>query len=100
MPYRSQSLEAVEDQVQAELELLAVVVARLQDVLRGELDEVRVPVDGNLGEHRLRHLGGLIGGLERQTLLLQRKAVNVAVQDREGVGGLRHAEPEIGRANV
>lgn len=39
--------EGVEDQVESELELGAEVVAGLEDVLGGELDEMRVRVDGN-----------------------------------------------------
>jgi hypothetical protein len=40
-------LEAVEDQIEPELELVPVVVARLEDVLGRQLGEVRVFLEGN-----------------------------------------------------
>ena len=44
---RAALLEAVEDQVQAELELVAVVIPRLQDVLGRQLGEVGKAWAGN-----------------------------------------------------
>src|SRR5919204_6053628 len=81
------ALEAVEDQVEPELELVRVVVAGLQDVLHGELSEVGVRVGGELTADAVRHLDGLIRRLERQARLLQGEAIDVAVQDRVRVRG-------------
>ena len=74
-------LEAVEDEVEPELVLVAVVVAGLEDVLDGQLGEVRVLVGGNLRQDRLGQLGRLLPGVERQARLLQREPVDVAVED-------------------
>ena len=85
------SLEAVEDQVDAEPELVAVVVAGLEDVPDGELGEVGELVRRHLRHHRLRHLGRLLFGLAHgQRGLLEREAVDVAVEERERVG--RHGD--------
>src|ERR1022692_3989304 len=53
-------LEAVEDQVEPERELVAVVVAGLEDVLDGELGEVGVLVRGHLRHHHFRYLRCLL----------------------------------------
>jgi NADPH:quinone reductase-like Zn-dependent oxidoreductase len=79
------SLEAVEDQVEAELEIF--LASRPHD-LGDDLDDVRVLVRGELAEDRGRHLRGL-PGLEGQAELLEREAVEVAV---EGVPGIESAE--------
>ena len=55
--------EAVEDQVEPERELVAIVVAGLEDVLDGELGEVGVLVGGDLRHHHLRHLDRLLLGV-------------------------------------
>ena len=44
----SESLEAIEDQIQPELELVRVGVAGLHGVLDDHLDEIRVRVGGQL----------------------------------------------------
>ena len=80
-------LETVEDQIEAVLEFVAVVVAGLHGVLGDELDEVRVLVHGERLEHALRHLGDLLRGIERQVHLRQSEAVDVAIKERVGVGG-------------
>ena len=49
-------LEAVEDEVEAELVLVAVVVAGLEDVLDGQLGEARVLLGGELQQEGLREL--------------------------------------------
>ena len=48
--------EALEDEIQAVLELIPVVVAGLKGVFGDEFDEVGVFVDGVWLEHALRHL--------------------------------------------
>jgi hypothetical protein len=73
-------LEAVEDEVEAELVLLPVVVARLQDVLDGEGGEPGVVLARELLQEGLRQLGGLLGGAEGQVPLLQGEPVDVAVE--------------------
>ena len=88
-------VEAVEDQVEPELVLVAVVVAGLQDVLDDDLGEVRVGAGRELGHDRLGHLGGLLRRVERQAGLLQREPVDVAVEDRVGVGGQLDREARV-----
>jgi hypothetical protein len=56
----STHVEAVEDDIEPVLELIAVVVAGLHDVLREELDQVRVLVDGERLEHGLGQLPDLL----------------------------------------
>ena len=51
------TLQTVEDEVEAEVELVAVVVAGLEHVLDGQLGEVRVLVGRGTGEDRLGQLG-------------------------------------------
>ena len=72
--------EAVEDQVEAELVLVAIVVTGLHHMLEGELGEVGVLVSGEAREHDLRECRGLLRGVERQPPLLQREPVDVAVE--------------------
>ena len=81
------ALQAVEDQVEAELELVAKVVAGLQDVLDGECREVRVFGGGELCEEGLGEHRGLDSLVEGQIALLEREPVDVAVQSREGMRG-------------
>jgi hypothetical protein len=50
-------LEAVEDEVESELELVCVVVAGFGDVLGDRLGEVRILLGGELAEDVLRRLG-------------------------------------------
>jgi hypothetical protein len=78
-------LEAVEDEIEAELALLAVVVAGLECVLTGQLGEARVLLRGELQQKGLRELGGLSGGAKRETPFLQCKSVDVAVEGCERV---------------
>ena len=59
-----ESSDAVERHAQADVELVAEVVARLQYVLAGELDEVRVLVGGHLGEDRFGKLWHVVGAVE------------------------------------
>src|ERR1022692_4512530 len=54
--------EAVEDQAEPELELAAVVIARLQDVPGGQLGEVRVLLGREVIEEGHGHRGGLFRG--------------------------------------
>jgi len=74
------ALEAVEDEVQAELVFVAVVVARLEDVIDRQLGEAWVVLCGELQQESLRELLSLFWGAEGQTLLLQCEAVDVAVE--------------------
>jgi len=86
------TFQAVEDQVEPELELATVVVAGLQDMLDGQLGEVGVFVGGEPRHDRPRQVRGLLPALERQARLLQREPVDVTVQDRERVRGQRDRE--------
>src|ERR1035438_9536139 len=79
-------LEAVEDQVQPELELVAVVIARLQNVLGRQLGEVGESLGGELLEEGHGHLRGLLRAAEGQPELLHREAVEVAVDGRDRMG--------------
>ena len=81
------SFEAVEDQVEAELVLVAIVVTGLQHVPERELGEVGILPGGEARQHDLRERGALLGGVERQPPLLQREPVDVAVQGGVGVRG-------------
>src|SRR5918996_212021 len=78
-------LEAVEDQVEPELELVREVVSGFRDVLGDRLGDVGILVGGELAAHVLRRLCKLPGGVDRQGLLLERKAVDVCVLGRVGV---------------
>ena len=90
--------EAVEDQVEAELVLVAIVVTGLHHVLERELGEVGVLVSGEAREDDLRERRGLLRGVERQTPLLQREPVDVAVQGRVGVRGQLEREAGLPEA--
>src|SRR5215470_3383746 len=72
-------VEAVENQVEADLELVAVGVAGLQDVAGGHLHEVRVLTGGHLTGDLPGNLCRFVLGAGRQTGLLQREPVDVAV---------------------
>ena len=80
---RARSFQAVEDQVQAEAEL----VARLQDAFNRELGEVRILAGRELIHDRLGEDGGFVGCFERKPGLLQREAVDLAVERGERVCG-------------
>src|ERR1019366_3776989 len=80
---RAGLLEAVEDQVQPELELVAVVIARLQDVLGRQLGEVGESLGGELREEGPGHLPGFRRAAEGQAELLCRETVEVAVDGRD-----------------
>jgi hypothetical protein len=64
-------------------------------VLGGDLGQVGVLVGGERGHELPRHLGGLLGGVERQARLLEREAVAVAVEQRVGVGGQLDGEAGV-----
>jgi len=80
---REESLEAVEDQIQSELELSAVVVAGLKDVLGRQLREVWVPLGTEPLQERPDDLGNALG-VERLGGLLHGEPVDVAVEQRVG----------------
>jgi hypothetical protein len=67
-------------------------------MLEGELGEVGVLVSGEAGEHDLRERRGLLRGVERQSPLLQREPVDVAVEGCVGVRG--ELEREAGLAEA
>ena len=56
--------EGVEDQAESELELVAEVVAGLQDELSRHLAEVWVLAGGELLHDRFGHVGSGVGALE------------------------------------
>src|SRR4051812_18636806 len=85
-------LEGIQDEVKADGELLAKVIAGAQDVLDRELGEVWV-LGCRAGEDLLGQLGRLRSSLEWQARLLQGEAVGVAVEQRVGVGRQRDREP-------
>ena len=87
--------DAVEHHGQADLELVAEVVAGLEHVLAGELDEARVLVGGHLLEDLLGEFGHVLGAVERQGYLLQDESVHVGVEDGHGVGDRRVGEPGL-----
>src|SRR6266536_274966 len=87
-------VETVEEQVEPELELVAVVIARLEDVLGRQLGEVRVLLGGELRQDRLRYILDRLGGVERQAGFLKSEAVDIAVEQRVGVRG--HLDREAG----
>src|SRR5258708_11828909 len=92
------SFEAVEDQVDPELVLIAVVVAGLEDVLDSELGEVRVLVSGEPRQHRLGQRRGFRWSVERPAALLQREPVDVSVEDRVGLRGQLDREASVPKA--
>src|SRR3954453_12641894 len=89
---RDHPFEGVEDEVEADLELVAEVVTRPQHVLDGELRQVRIVTRRRLGEDLLREVRGLSPGLERQARLLQRETVDIAVKQCVGMCGLLDRE--------
>src|SRR5262249_59017761 len=95
----SRSLEGVEDQVEADLELVSVAVARLEDVLDSQLSEVGVRVGGQLPSDLLRDLRRLLRAVERQAGLLQREPVDVAVKQRVRMGGQLDREARFAEAS-
>ena len=70
------SLEGIEDEVKACLELVAVLEARLQDVRGGHLGQVRIIVGPRGARDLPRDLGGLFLAAERQARLLQGEPVS------------------------
>ncbi len=58
------ALQAVEDQVESELELVAEVVAGLENVAEGELREVGVLVSSELRQDGLGQVGDLLWSVE------------------------------------
>ena len=80
-------MQGVQDQVKAGLELVGVLVARLNNVRDGDLGEIGILPGLELPEDVACDLGGLLAGAEREARLLQREPVDVAVEQRVGVGG-------------
>jgi hypothetical protein len=74
------SRKGVEDDAESELELVAEVVAGLQDVLGRHLDEVRVLIGAEPLHDRLGDVGGSV--LEGHGGLLQGESVHVAIEQR------------------
>jgi hypothetical protein len=68
--------ETVEDQAEAELVLVAVVVTGLQNMPECELGEVGVLVSGEARKHDLRERRALLWSVERQPPLLQTLTVS------------------------
>src|SRR5262249_2489050 len=68
--------EGIEDEVEPDLELAAVVVAGLHDMLGGHLGEVWVCPGEHLPGDLLCDLRCLFPGVERQAGLLQREPVD------------------------
>src|SRR4051812_43048835 len=91
-------LEGIQDEVKTDGEFLAKVIAGAQDVLGRELGEVWI-VGCRAGEDLLGQLGGLRSSLEGQARLLQGEAVDVAVEQRVGVGRQRDREPGGAKAS-
>jgi hypothetical protein len=79
--------EGVEYQVEPEVELLAEVVAGLEDVLRRQLDEVRVLTRGELPDHGSGYVGDAPWAVEGESGLLQREPVHVAVDESFSTDG-------------
>ena len=97
-PAAGGGLEAVQDQVQAGLELVGVVVAGLDDVGHGYLGEVGILPRRELLGDLLRDARGLLTGTERQAGLLQGEPVDVTIEQRvrvrcqlDGEAGLAQA---------
>jgi riboflavin kinase/FMN adenylyltransferase len=80
-------VEGVEDEGEAEGELVGVVVAGLEDVLGGQFGEVGVGVGGHVAQDGARDLVPLRRASERQAQLLEHEPVQVAVEQRDGVRG-------------
>ncbi len=89
-------LEAVEDEVEPELELGAEVVAGLQDVLGCQFHEVWVLACGERVDDALSEVGHLLSAGGRQVRFLERESVEVAVDEGVGVGG--HLDREAASA--
>jgi hypothetical protein len=60
---------AVEDQIEPILELVAVVVAGFHGVVVDDLDEIRVRIDGERRQDGLRQLRNLLRGIEGVSLI-------------------------------
>lgn len=59
-PNSHMPVETFEDEIKAEVVFVAVVVAGLEDVLKGQLGEARVLLGGELQEERFGAFGGLL----------------------------------------
>src|SRR5215213_3353170 len=81
----SEVLEAVEDEIEAELVLLAVVVAGAGVRAHWSVGRGAGTPSRELQQKGLRELGGLFGGAKRETPFLQCKSVDVAVEGCERV---------------
>ena len=92
-------LEAVEDQGEAELVLVAEVVAGLKNMPECELGQVGIGGGGKLRQHDLRERRGLLWSVERQAPVLQREPVDVAVEGCVGVRGLLEGEAGVAEAS-
>src|SRR5260221_1376121 len=92
------TFEAIEDQIEPEPVLVAVVVAGREDVLERELGEVRVLVSGEPRQHGQGQCRGFRWSVERQAPLLQREPVDVAVEYRVGVRGQLDREASVPKA--
>src|SRR5690349_1080033 len=77
--------EGVQDEIEARLELVAVLVTGLQHVRGGQLGQVGIRVSRHRAHDLLRYLRRLLLVAERQARLLQGEPVDVAVEQRIGV---------------
>jgi hypothetical protein len=77
--------EAVEDEIEAELVLLAVVVAGAGVRAHWSVGRGAGTPSRELQQKGLRELGGLFGGAKRETPFLQGKSIDVAVEGCERV---------------
>lgn len=87
-------LQAVEDQIQTELELVGQVAAGAGDVFGGHLGQMGIFVGGECLEGGSWRIGGLVGPVDREAGLLHHESVDVAVQ-QQGVS--RHLDGEAPR---
>jgi hypothetical protein len=99
IPRCPQGLEAVEDQLEAELELGGQVVAAGGDVRADHLGAVGECLMVEAAQHPLGHLGADLRAVEgRERPLLQREAVDEAVLERVGAGGVLDREARLAQA--
>jgi hypothetical protein len=91
--------ETIEDEVKPELELIAVVVFRLEGVLDDQLGEVGVFLGREQPEDHVGHIGSRFGAVERQACFLLRKTTDVVVENRERVRGHIDREASFPKAS-
>lgn len=93
------SVDAFNEEVEAELERVAEVVAGPHDVLGHQLDQVGIFVERHAGGDLVGDLSQAFATVARKGGLFEGKTVDEAVEDGVGVGSELHGQAPVAQAS-